>query len=132
MVDAHGKVHQVKCKVCTKREGKEKLLAPKFDNLWKHSGRRKALATISKVFKAGEFYMNKDFVHAKSEHLYYSIRKDTIANQIYHVAIGWRKKKLVQFSICFHMMVESRPMINYESMSKLLHFLDVKNFPKAH
>jgi hypothetical protein len=88
VVDAHGKVHQVRCKVCTKIKGKEKLLAPKLDNLWKHNGRRKALGTISKVFKVGEYYMNKDFVHAKSEHLYCSIRKDTIANQICHVAIG--------------------------------------------
>jgi hypothetical protein len=29
------------------------------------------------------------------------------------------------------MLVESKPMINYKSMSKLLHFLDVKNFPKT-
>ncbi len=27
MVDAHGKVHQVRCKVYTKIKGKEKLLA---------------------------------------------------------------------------------------------------------
>ncbi len=30
------------------------------------------------------------------------------------------------------MLVEGRPMTNYESMNKLLHFLDVKNFPKTH
>ncbi len=59
--NACGKVHQVKCKVYTKIEGKEKLFPPKLDNLWKHSGRRKALATIRKVCKANEYYMNKDF-----------------------------------------------------------------------
>jgi NAD-dependent SIR2 family protein deacetylase len=37
VVDAHGKVHQVKCTICTKIEGKEKLLAPKLNSLWKHS-----------------------------------------------------------------------------------------------
>ncbi len=37
-----GKVHQVKCKVCSKIERKDKLLAPKLDNFWKHSGRKKA------------------------------------------------------------------------------------------
>jgi hypothetical protein len=79
-VYAHGKVHQVRWKVCTKIEGKEKLLAPKLDNLWKHNGRRKALGTISKKIKIGEYYMNKDSVHAKSERLYCSIRKGTIAN----------------------------------------------------
>jgi len=88
VVDAHGKVHKVKCKVCTKIDGKEKLLAPKLDNLWKHNGKRKALGTISRVFKVGEYDMNKDSVHVKSERLYCSIKKDTIANQICHVAIG--------------------------------------------
>ncbi len=38
----------------------------------------------------------------------------------------------MQFFICFHMLFKVRPMINYESMSKLLHFLDVKDFPKTH
>jgi hypothetical protein len=31
MVDAHGKVHPVRCKVCTKIKGKEKLLAFKLN-----------------------------------------------------------------------------------------------------
>jgi hypothetical protein len=42
-----------------------------------------------------EYYMNNDSVHVKNEHLYCSIQKDTIANQIYHVTVGERKKKLV-------------------------------------
>jgi hypothetical protein len=46
MVDAHGKVHQVRCKVCTKIKGKEKLLAFKLNCPWKHNGRRKALDVI--------------------------------------------------------------------------------------
>ncbi len=29
-----------------------------------------SLITISKVCKAGEYYMNKDFFHANIEHLY--------------------------------------------------------------
>ncbi len=68
MVDAHGKVHQVRCKVCSKMKGKEKLLAPKLDSHWKHNGRWKALAAILGVCKVGEYYMNKEFVHAKNEH----------------------------------------------------------------
>jgi hypothetical protein len=36
--NAHGKVHQIKCKVCTKVMNKEKLLALKLDSLWKHGG----------------------------------------------------------------------------------------------
>jgi hypothetical protein len=30
------------------------------------------------------------------------------------------------------MLAKGRPMTNFESMSKLLYFLDVKNFPKTH
>jgi hypothetical protein len=62
--------------------------------------------------------------------LYATTKKDTILKQVCQV-IEEKKKKLVQFSICFHTLVESRPMIDYESMSKFLHFLDVKNFPKT-
>jgi hypothetical protein len=54
MVDVHGKEHQVRCKVCTKIEGKEKLLDPKLFSLWKHGGNRKTLATIPRVCKDGE------------------------------------------------------------------------------
>jgi hypothetical protein len=50
--------------------------------------------------------MNKDSVHVKSEHLCCSVNKDTIVNQIYHIVICWRNKKLVQFFICFHMMAK--------------------------
>jgi hypothetical protein len=58
VVDVDGKV---KCKVCSKIEGKENLLAPKLDSLWKHCGRRKTLTDVQGVCKAGEYYMNKNF-----------------------------------------------------------------------
>jgi hypothetical protein len=95
MVDAHGKVYQIRCKVYIKIEGKETLLALKLYDLWKHNGRRKVLIIIPRVCKTNEYYMNKDFVHAKKEHLYCSVRKDTIANEIYHVVVGERKKNFV-------------------------------------
>jgi len=77
--------------------------------------------------------MNKDFVHAKNEHLYCLVRKDTIANQIYHVIVGEKKKNLVQFYVWFHMLIKGRSMTyDYESMNKVLHFFDVENFPKTH
>jgi hypothetical protein len=61
VVVAHGEVYQVKCKVCTKIEDNEKLLAPKLNSLWKHSGRWKAkLAIIPRVCIANEYYINKD------------------------------------------------------------------------
>jgi hypothetical protein len=48
-------------------EQKEKLLAPKLDNLWKHDNKKKALTNIQGVYKASEYYMNKNLVHAKNE-----------------------------------------------------------------
>ncbi len=66
-MDVHGKVHQVRCKVCSIIEGKEKLLAPKLDNLWKHANRKKTLTNIQGVYKVSEYYMNKDLVRAKNK-----------------------------------------------------------------
>jgi hypothetical protein len=54
MLGLNGKVHHVKCKICSKIEGKEKLLAPKFDNLWKHGGMNKFFVIIPNVCKVGE------------------------------------------------------------------------------
>jgi hypothetical protein len=52
-------VHQVKCKVCSKIEGMDKLLAPKLDSPWKHNGRGKTLVVIPRVYKARKNYMKK-------------------------------------------------------------------------
>jgi hypothetical protein len=86
-MDEHGKVHKVKCKVCTKIKGKEKLMALKLDNLWKQGGSWKKIMAIPKVYNVSEYYMNKDFIHAKNECLYATTRKDTIINQIYQATI---------------------------------------------
>jgi len=54
MLGLNGKVHRVKCKICFKIEGKEKLLALKLDNLWKHGGMSKILVINPSVWKVGE------------------------------------------------------------------------------
>jgi hypothetical protein len=41
VVDEKGSVQQVRCKICTFVEGKEKFLAPKVDSFIKHVGIRK-------------------------------------------------------------------------------------------
>jgi hypothetical protein len=46
MVDLNKKAHQVKCKTCTKIEGKEKLLDLKLDNFWQHANGRKTLVAV--------------------------------------------------------------------------------------
>jgi hypothetical protein len=104
--------------------------APKIDSLQKHARKRKALMADLGVSATNEYYMNKDIVHAQNERLYATVKKDSILKQVCHAAIGERKKKPVQFSMCCHMFVERRLVIDFENMSKILHFLTVDNFPK--
>jgi len=80
---------------CSKIDGKDKMLAPKIDSIWKHAKRRKALVGVLKVCDVGEYYMNKDSINVKNERLYVATRKGSIIKQVYHVVIGKRKKKLV-------------------------------------
>jgi hypothetical protein len=54
MLGLNEKVHHVKCKICSKIEGKEKLLAPKLNNLWKHGGMNQILVIIPSVCKVGK------------------------------------------------------------------------------
>jgi len=68
-------------------------LAPKLDNLWKHGGMRKALIAILRICKTRKFYMKFFLVHAKNEHFYANVKKDTIANQIFCGAIAKLKEK---------------------------------------
>jgi hypothetical protein len=39
VVGADGRITQVRCKICSDIEGREKLLVPKIDSLYKHAGR---------------------------------------------------------------------------------------------
>jgi hypothetical protein len=67
-------VQQVRCKICTTVRRKEKLLAPKLNNLLKHVGRWKAKFFMPSV-DASSHYFNKNLVHAKNE------REFFVANQ---------------------------------------------------
>ncbi len=49
MVDLNKKAHQVKCKTCTKIEGKEKLCL-KLDNFWHYANGRKTLVVVLSSF----------------------------------------------------------------------------------
>jgi len=81
------------------------------------------LVAIPRVCNASEYYMDKVYVNPKKKKLYVATRKYAIFKQIYHATIGKMKKKLLEFYICFHMLVKGcKHMINYENMNKLLHF----------
>jgi hypothetical protein len=52
-----GKVTSVKCNVYSVIEGKNKLLVPKLDSLWKHIGPKKAtIASMGVVMFYNDFY----------------------------------------------------------------------------
>jgi hypothetical protein len=55
IIGASGQVTQVHCKICSEVEQREKLLVPKIDSFYKHTGRRRVLADIGKV-RHGEYY----------------------------------------------------------------------------
>jgi hypothetical protein len=55
-------VHIVKCKICSKVEQKDKLLAPKWDSPYKHVSKRKVEKPMKGV-KKGEWYTSKDYKH---------------------------------------------------------------------
>jgi hypothetical protein len=74
--------------------------------------------------------MNKEFIHAKNEHSYATTKKDIVIYQVYLIVIGKRNNILVNFFVYFLMFCDNKPMIDYETMNKLMHFLDVKNFSK--
>jgi hypothetical protein len=60
--DEKGEVQQVRCKVCTSVEGKQKLMATKLDSLFKHQGHRKAKVPMPSV-DARSFYFNKKIMY---------------------------------------------------------------------
>jgi hypothetical protein len=62
-------------------EGKEKLLAPKLDSLLKHQGHRKAKKSMPGV-DVGQFYFNKDYVHAKNEHAYMVVDNSFVLDRL--------------------------------------------------
>lgn len=66
-----GRVVQVRCKICTDIMGREKLLVPKIDSLWKHVGKRKALANMGHV-KQGDYYFLTKNQHAGNKHVYFA------------------------------------------------------------
>ncbi len=69
IVGVNERVHKVKCKVCRKIKGHNKLLVLKLNFLWKHVGQRKATITIINVVAMGEYFFLKTNQHVFNETL---------------------------------------------------------------
>ena len=65
------KIKQVRCKICSDVQGRNKLLVPKLDSLYKHCGRRKAKTSFGKVV-AGEHYFLSNNVHVRNEKFFFA------------------------------------------------------------
>jgi hypothetical protein len=59
-----GRMHHIRCMICTNVEQKEKLLVPKLYGFYKHSGRRKC-KHAKLGLKVGEYYISPHNQHAK-------------------------------------------------------------------
>jgi heme-degrading monooxygenase HmoA len=66
-----GFVHTVKCKICSKVETKDKILATKWDSLHKHVDWRKIDIPIQGV-KKKEWYTSNACKHSKNQTTYAS------------------------------------------------------------
>jgi len=64
-----GFLHTMKCKICSKIEHKNKLLAPKWDSLHKHASQRKT-DNLMRGVKKGEWYISNDCKHNKNQVAY--------------------------------------------------------------
>jgi hypothetical protein len=69
--------------MCIKTEGKAKLLVPKLDNLFKHGGQRKVVATILSVCKTREFLCEQRVYLCKKKKSLYAITSQcNVLNQL--------------------------------------------------
>jgi hypothetical protein len=81
VVGVDGRITQVRCKICTDVEGREKLLVPKIDSLMKHAGRRRATADMGKI-KRGEYFYLGNNQHVKNERVYFAKGGETIVTKV--------------------------------------------------
>jgi hypothetical protein len=66
-LDGEGVLVAVNCKICSAINGKPKLIVPKWDNLEKHMGKRRALVDLPKKgAKKGQSYWDKNCKHIKN------------------------------------------------------------------
>ncbi len=98
MLGFDGKVIQVQCKICAWIKGKDELLVPKLDSLWKDVGHYKALVAMPRV-NVGDHYFLKTNSHVANEKFYFLKRiwKNVIINNSCYNS-SWHENNC---AICF-------------------------------
>jgi hypothetical protein len=131
VMGADRRISQVRCKVCTFVERRDKLLVAKIDSLWKHAGRRKALCNSAKL-KKGEYYYLGQNQHIKNKQIYYARAGESILDKVAAGFTQERKKKMVQFRTMFHLLKLGCPMHDYSACQELYNALNVPHQPRKH
>ena len=128
-----GILHMVKCKVCSTIDRKLCVMAPKWDTLFKHDGKRTAKKDLPQFkVKAGEQYVATNCKHRKNLKLYAAKAPTTVLEQVNNCTTLEARKKRVQFATLFQLLSEGRPMLEFESRFSLYKFLNVPDLPAAH
>ncbi len=126
MINEMGVLHQIKCKICTSIEQKEKKLVPKLDNLPKNVGWWKCLVSQPSVY-VGSYYFNKNLVHMKNEHVYIINSCISILTNSKIMSFLTRNENMCSLlqSITFWPM--GGHMIDYKSFQVLFQMLKTKS-----
>lgn len=111
----NGELPHVKCKVCSKIEGREKLLAPKIDSLLRHVCKRKATKEGHGA-PMGQFFQSNDCQHMKNKRLYTMTLIDKVLNQVVASVMVESKKRKMQFDVFFHLLTMGKPITDYGNM----------------
>ena len=119
-----GIITEVRCRICTDVEGREKFLVPKLDSLYKHAGRRKALVDIWKV-RRGEHYNLGTNQQVKNERVFFAKGGQTVITKVLAGISKERRRKLVQFRCCLEILQQGRPIADYSAMQDLPTHLNV-------
>jgi len=110
----------------SKIECRKNLFVLKLDNFFKHVGKRKAKVTTKGVQTSNFFYSKNATMHkmkainlnlANGLNVLHLVRKRDGNDD---------KQKLVQFTIGLHLLMEGRPMIDFEGLKLLFKQLGVK------
>ena len=129
-----GKIRQVRCKICSDVEGRDKLLVPKVDSLYKHCGRRKAKTSFGKVV-AGEHYFLSNNVYVWNEKFFFARSGkagDSVVQQVAQGGAREQKQKVVQFWAVLWLLLQGRALMQYDKMREFFDLLQVSDFPKTH
>jgi hypothetical protein len=121
----------VKCWVCYKIEGRDKLLVLKLDFFIKHLGMRKCTIARPKII-VGQYFICPTNSHVKNDKLSIAKGLDIVDVQLENGGKVERKKKYIQFVAIWHLLKQGCPMKDFERLKGLFKFLKVENCPCKH